>query len=136
MPYKDPIKKKECERKASRKWRINNPEYLKDWRNNNSEYFLYKNRKEYFDSYLKINGNKISKDRIIRGMNKAYSILKRAIAKGNIASLKDNIIKCTYCNNRADRYDHRDYNYPLIVQPVCRSCNKLLPKAISIKEHS
>jgi len=31
--------------------------------------------------------------------------------------------KCSDCGNKAVEYDHRDYNRPLEVDPVCRSCN-------------
>ena len=30
---------------------------------------------------------------------------------------------CTDCGGAAIEYDHRDYNQPLLVEPVCRSCN-------------
>lgn len=30
---------------------------------------------------------------------------------------------CADCGNKADSYDHRDYLRPLMVTPVCRSCN-------------
>lgn len=30
---------------------------------------------------------------------------------------------CADCGTRAECYDHRDYNRPLDVVPVCRSCN-------------
>lgn len=31
--------------------------------------------------------------------------------------------QCADCGARADRYDHRDYNKPLDVDPVCARCN-------------
>lgn len=30
---------------------------------------------------------------------------------------------CSDCGTQATEYDHRDYNAPLVVQPVCRDCN-------------
>lgn len=30
---------------------------------------------------------------------------------------------CVDCGQPARAYDHRDYNKPLEVSPVCRSCN-------------
>lgn len=30
---------------------------------------------------------------------------------------------CTDCGGKATEYDHRDYNFPLKVEPVCRGCN-------------
>ncbi len=32
--------------------------------------------------------------------------------------------RCVDCAKRAEVYDHRDYAKPLVVAPVCRSCNK------------
>lgn len=32
-------------------------------------------------------------------------------------------LRCVDCGVPAVEYDHRDYNYPLKVEPVCRSCN-------------
>lgn len=31
--------------------------------------------------------------------------------------------RCADCGDRAIQYDHRDYNKPLVVDPVCQSCN-------------
>lgn len=31
--------------------------------------------------------------------------------------------RCTDCSKRAECYDHRSYERPLDVEPVCRSCN-------------
>jgi hypothetical protein len=31
---------------------------------------------------------------------------------------------CADCGAVATEYDHRDYDYPLAVQPVCRGCNR------------
>lgn len=33
-------------------------------------------------------------------------------------------LQCTDCDKQATEYDHRDYNRPLDVQPVCRGCNR------------
>lgn len=32
-------------------------------------------------------------------------------------------LPCADCAGYATEYDHRDYNHPLIVAPVCRGCN-------------
>ncbi len=32
-------------------------------------------------------------------------------------------VRCVDCGKKAGHYDHRDYNQPLDVQPVCESCN-------------
>lgn len=49
--------------------------------------------------------------------------VKKAIKAGHIAPL-DGSVCCVDCGIPADRYDHRDYTKPLIVEPVCRGCNK------------
>jgi len=33
-----------------------------------------------------------------------------------------------------NEYDHRDYNYPDIVDPVCHSCNKKRGKALFLRK--
>lgn len=32
-------------------------------------------------------------------------------------------LTCADCNGPASEYEHRDYNKPLSVEPICRSCN-------------
>lgn len=32
-------------------------------------------------------------------------------------------LMCADCAGHAQQYDHRDYNAPLVVAPVCRRCN-------------
>ena len=39
---------------------------------------------------------------------------------------------CVDCGSPAEIYEHRDYNRPLDVQPVCRSCNSRRGPAIDI----
>lgn len=65
-----------------------------------------------------------------RTAGRAYSAVRRAIKKGILPSLSENHIKCVLCPNRAVSYDHRDYNKPLEVSPVCQGCNKKLGSAI------
>lgn len=47
-------------------------------------------------------------------------------------------MKCTDCDAGAIEYDHRDYNYPLVVDPVCRRCNvrrgSAIPRSWSFEE--
>ena len=47
--------------------------------------------------------------------------VSKAIARGDLE--KPALFKCEDCGKRASEYDHRDYNKPLDVVPVCRSCN-------------
>lgn len=44
------------------------------------------------------------------------------VKNGKIRPAKDFI--CVDCGKNAEVYDHRDYNKPLDVVPVCRKCNK------------
>lgn len=53
----------------------------------------------------------------------AHAAVKKAIARGELASLKDGKTKCEDCQEPARQYDHRDYGQPLLVVPVCISCN-------------
>jgi hypothetical protein len=56
--------------------------------------------------------------------DKARAKVRRAVLRGELVNLKTSYIECTDCKNRrAMFYDHRDYNFPLEVIPVCRSCN-------------
>ena len=48
---------------------------------------------------------------------------RRAVASGKLVDLSTHVVKCTDCNARASVYDHRDYNKPLEVAPVCKGCN-------------
>jgi len=54
----------------------------------------------------------------------AYEAKKRvyiAVRKGSLP--KPKTLRCVDCNLWAQEYDHRDYLKPLVVVPVCRSCN-------------
>lgn len=53
---------------------------------------------------------------------RARNIVARAVNCGELPRL-DGDIACVDCGKPAKHYDHRDYLYPLFVQPVCRSCN-------------
>ena len=55
------------------------------------------------------------------GATNAHNAVQKAIKKGILAPAKT--LVCVDCNEMADRYDHRDYNKPLDVVPVCRKCN-------------
>lgn len=45
----------------------------------------------------------------------------KQIRQGLLPKAKDCF--CVDCGDPAFDYDHRDYNRPLDVQPVCRACN-------------
>jgi len=55
---------------------------------------------------------------------RARSITSHAIAAGKIDFAKNH--KCTYCEKPAEQYHHPDYSKPLNVEPVCRSCHRIL----------
>ena len=52
---------------------------------------------------------------------KADTLLCRAEAHGEVPPPED--FTCVDCGRTAQSYDHRDYDRPLDVVPVCRSCN-------------
>lgn len=55
------------------------------------------------------------------GQRKAMAEVARAIKKGKLKSPKE--FDCVDCGKPAICYDHRDYNKPLEVVPVCSKCN-------------
>ena len=57
------------------------------------------------------------------GRSAAHGAVARAVRLGALAH--PSTLTCVDCGKQARDYDHRDYSKPLVVQPVCRSCNKL-----------
>ena len=49
------------------------------------------------------------------------AITKKAVSVGFLPDPKS--LNCVDCGNVAICYDHRDYNHPLQVDAVCKSCN-------------
>lgn len=84
--------------------------YHKKWENENRDK-VKKYSKKHYDE-----GRKTGRDR-------AISFVYSAVKVGKLVSLKTENIKCVDCGARAIQYDHRDYNKPLDVEPVCQSCN-------------
>jgi hypothetical protein len=68
------------------------------------------------------------------GAIRAYSQLHSAIRQGKIPKLDPAIHKCADCGKPANEYDHRDYNKPLQVEPVCYVCNKARGPAIPFND--
>lgn len=57
-------------------------------------------------------------------MMRAGAAVHGAITKGVLPRLKRVEVLCVDCKKaRAQCYDHRDYNRPLDVEPVCYRCN-------------
>lgn len=64
------------------------------------------------------------------GGDYAGSKARSAVRSGALAH--PTTCKCVDCGADATQYDHRDYNYPLVVEPVCRSCNSKRGPAIPV----
>ncbi len=56
-----------------------------------------------------------------RQRNLAYALMAQAKASGIIVDPRSKL--CTDCGEQARFYDHRDYSKPMMVEPVCWSCN-------------
>ena len=54
---------------------------------------------------------------------RAVSAVGRAVRRGELPDLRAEFVKCTDCASRATDYDHRCYDLPLEVTPVCHGCN-------------
>jgi hypothetical protein len=53
--------------------------------------------------------------------DKVRYVTRKAVNKGLLPHPKT--LECNDCGAPAICYDHRDYNKPLEVEPVCKSCN-------------
>lgn len=72
---------------------------------------------------------RIARYRLLSNNRKsAYTAVARAIRHGLLTHPSN--FACVDCNNPAECYDHRDYDQPLAVDPVCKRCNKLRGPAI------
>lgn len=79
---------------------------------------------------------KCSKCRSINGVDPlkspqylAHAAVAKAIRNGDLERPEQ--FACTDCHGNATEYDHRDYSFPLKVDPVCRGCNARRGPAIS-----
>jgi hypothetical protein len=54
--------------------------------------------------------------------------VQTAVRYGMLPRIKT--LRCVDCGAKAAAYDHRDYRKPLMVQPVCGSCNARRPGAL------
>lgn len=55
------------------------------------------------------------------GRSRAHAAVSKALKSGQLRYANE--FGCVDCGNLAECYDHRDYNKPLEVEPVCRKCN-------------
>lgn len=65
------------------------------------------------------------------GADRAHAAVSRAVAAGRLKKASECV--CVDCGAQARCYDHRDYNKPLDVEPVCSRCNKLRGPAIPVE---
>ena len=64
------------------------------------------------------------------GAKEAHRAVRKEITAKRLKPASE--LVCVDCGDQALDYDHRDYNKPLDVQPVCRRCNKLRGPAIPL----
>jgi DNA-directed RNA polymerase subunit RPC12/RpoP len=67
-------------------------------------------------------------------MTRAMSAVSAAVRDRLLPNLRVEETACVDCGDRATCYDHRDYNKPIAVEPVCRTCNRLRGPAVSTME--
>lgn len=53
--------------------------------------------------------------------SKVERLVRNAVKRGELPHIRTQA--CADCGKQAQHYDHRDYNKPLEVFPVCASCN-------------
>jgi len=63
------------------------------------------------------------KHSLLRKRTLVLKWVELAVKRGDLTNLKTTNVACVDCGGRASVYDHRDYNKPLDVVPVCPSCN-------------
>lgn len=70
------------------------------------------------------------------GQGEAHRLVAREIKAGRLPRLKNCV--CADCGKPAAHYEHRNYNKPLVVEPVCRACNtkrgSAIPKTMTFAE--
>lgn len=55
------------------------------------------------------------------GASGAQAVVQRAMRDGLLP--RPHGLRCADCGRPATEYEHRDYNKPLEVEPICRTCN-------------
>jgi len=66
-----------------------------------------------------------------RGAIQAHNAVGAAIRRGELTHPSK--LPCADCRGAAVEYDHRDYNRPLEVEPVCRRCNLRRGPAVPVE---
>lgn len=64
---------------------------------------------------------------------KAHLIVKKAMDSGELMPIT-RYMKCVDCGAPAECHEHRDYNKPLAVEPVCRPCDQKRGPGIPMAE--
>jgi len=70
-----------------------------------------------------ISDRKAKKRSKVIGCSDALRIVRDMVVNGELLCLKANYIECVDCGLRAVNYEHRDYNKPEEVDPICVKCN-------------
>lgn len=52
---------------------------------------------------------------------RAHNLTRKAVRNGDL--IDPRTLLCIDCGHWAEVYDHRKYSEPLVVEPVCQSCN-------------
>ena len=84
------------------------------------------------DSRAKICWSCVRTNRTKNGQVAAINAVSKAVRLGVLPPVKS--LVCVDCSKPAQCYDHRDYNKPLDVVPVCRKCNIRRGSAISVHD--
>lgn len=118
---------KECVRQICKKHGVAKPKKYDDCNSHVSAYF----GNQFDIRRLRIieSNQHLSRD-MFSGQSKAHSAIAKAILNGVVEKLTGKT--CVDCGKPAEEYDHRDYNKPLEVEPVCKSCNRLRGYAIPL----
>lgn len=70
------------------------------------------------------------------GRDEAHKLVAREVKAGRLPVAKT--LACVDCGKPAVGYEHRDYNQPLMVEPICRACNTrrgpAIPKSMTFSE--
>lgn len=65
------------------------------------------------------------------GKDRASRVVHAEISRGAIPHPTN--LRCADCDAPAMEYEHRDYNRPLAIEPICRSCNLKRGPAIPMR---
>ena len=103
-------------------------EYKREWSKKHKT-----QTRAYVQKWYRKNWKKRYMTTKLSGAQRAKRLVQVAIRDGILKSLKKNVVICVDCKvERAHQYDHRDYNYPLQVEPVCGKCNYKRGKALPL----